>query len=284
MKRCAITGARGYLGSRLAASFRLRGWDVLELSRNVRNGDGAAQYSLTGEVPADALRGVDVLVHAAYDFTPRSATHARSVNLAGSMRLFSAAKAAEVRCIIFISSLAAFDGCQSVYGGTKLLIEREAAGCGAWIVRPGVIYGRQAGGLLGAMRRVVGKLPVVPVLGSGRYALSTAHEEDLCALILKLAETVEPAPPRPLIAAAKEQILFIDLLRDLASAAQKRPLFVPVPWRLAWLGLRCLESLGFSPGLRSDSVVSLVHGNPSPSISPDDHRGVEFRPFRVEDL
>ena len=58
----------------------------------------------------------------------------------------------------------------------------------------------------------------------------------------------------------------------------KRPAFVPVPTGLALAGLRTFERLGVTVPFRSDSLVSMLHGNPDPRLAPD-CLGVRLRPL-----
>jgi nucleoside-diphosphate-sugar epimerase len=228
---------------------------------------------------------MDALIHCAHDFTARTASESNRLNYQGSQKLFRAAEAAGVAKVIFISSMAAYDGCISHYGRVKLAIEKEAAAIGAISVRPGAIYGKGAAGLIGSMRKAVAKLPVVPLIGSGNYPLFTIHEDDLCELLFVLAaREIEHQPSGPISAVAKEPITFRSLLEGLAAAAGKHPVFVPIPWRSIHLGLRIAEACGLRPPFRSDSVLSLVHSNPAPDFNAERAMKLHFRTFSTADL
>ena len=285
IQRCAVTGASGYLGSRIVRHFRQRGWPVLEMSRALTRSEFAVPYSLTDEITPDVFKGIDALIHCAHDFNARTEAEMRRVNIEGSLRLFRAAKSAGVGTVIFISSMAAFEGCRSLYGRAKLEIEGAAMRQGAMVVRPGTIYGQDAGGLTKSLRQVVKKLPVVPVIGSGKHPLYLAHEADVCELLFALCEKrVAANITGPINACARPAVSFGQLLKTLAAAEGKRPIFVPVPWPLVLGGLKFLEALGLKPGLRSDSVTSLVHFNTQPDFTMTARLGLPFRKFNVEDL
>jgi nucleoside-diphosphate-sugar epimerase len=284
-KRCAVTGASGYLGSRIVHHFRQRDWQVVEMSRGRTRGEFAVPYSLTDEILPAALQGTDALIHCAHDFGARSELEMRQVNIDGSLRLLDAAKAAGVGTVIFISSMAAFEGCRSLYGRAKLEIEGAAKRQGALIIRPGTIYGRDAGGLTKSLRQVVKRLPVVPLIGSGKYPLYLAHEADVCELLFTLCEKrLLVGITAPINACARPGVSFVQLLKTLAAAEGKRRIFVPVPWRLVRIGLKFLETLGLKPGLRSDSITSLVHYNMQTDFTMTDRLGLSFRKFSVKDL
>src|SRR5215469_281264 len=128
MPYCAITGASGYVGARLAASLRARGARVLELNRSgrARRPDNeAAAYSLGDEPAPETLAGMDALIHCAYDFGAHSRGEVWRSNVEGSLRLFAAARTAGVRRMLFVSTVSAYEGCRSLYGQAKLAVEQK---------------------------------------------------------------------------------------------------------------------------------------------------------------
>jgi len=282
LKTCAITGANGYLGSRLVRLFQSAGWRVLEISRKAANAESHAAFTLGEDIDPTVLRGVDHLIHCAHDFRASTEAEMNRINVDGSLRLFRSAKSAGVKTIVFISSMAAFDGCKSLYGRAKLRIEKESASMGVLSIRPGTIYGNESGGIVGSMRRIVRALPVVPLIGSGSARLYTVHEEDLCRFVEAVGMRPVEASASPLNACSPHPVTFLELLRKLAAADGRRPLFVPVPAALIVFGLRMVEALGLPIGLRSDSVISLVNANPSAAASSK--VGVVFRDFDAADL
>ncbi len=219
-KICAVTGADGWVGNCVALHFRERGWQVRELTR-------ANGYTLDGEVPAKLLGGVEALVHCAHDFAPLRRAEIEAVNVAGSRRLFEAARTAGVKRLVFISTMSAFDGCQSLYGQAKLAIEDKAREFGALILRPGLVYGPCAGGMMGRLERQVQSSRIVPLIGGESQPLYLIHEEELCAFICRFAETETPAPPEAITAAHPQKWTFRAFLETLAARHGKRLIFFP---------------------------------------------------------
>ena len=241
----AVTGARGYVGSRVAGRLRADGHEVRELVR--------PEFALERGPADDALAGVDGLVHCAWDFGARTRDEIWRVNVAGSKRLLGAAAGAGAR-IVFVSTLSAFPGCRSLYGEAKLEVERHALALGGAVVRPGLVWGPQPEGLYGALVRLA-SLPVLPSI-VGAKALHLAHEDDLAALVVHLLEN--PTASGAIVAAAPEPLGLGEILQRVAHAHARRVRLVPVPWRLPWTALRGLELVGLRPRFRSDSLVSLV--------------------------
>jgi nucleoside-diphosphate-sugar epimerase len=283
----AITGANGYLGSRLTQWLRGRGWRVYEFRRMTAPaspGDLTRPYALETEVQANDFRGVDALVHCAYDFRWTRWEDIRRVNVQGSMRLFNAARSAGVRRLVFISTMSAYDGCRSLYGRAKMEIEEAAAEMGAVIIRPGLVYGRGAGGMAGTLERVVRTTPVVPVIGRGNQRLYLVHVEDLCRLVEEICARETLDARGPIVAGNARSVTFKEILSTLARAQGRRVLFVPVPLTLVWLGLRLAEHLRLPIGFRSDSLAGLLHTAPSPQFAALEALGVGLRQFSVQSV
>jgi nucleoside-diphosphate-sugar epimerase len=271
----AVTGANGYLGSRIAAALRGAGWRVDKLTRS---GADAVPYSL-GSGPPDGYfqdSGVDALVHCAWDFSLVTESDIWRDNVRGSLRLLEQAQRAGTR-VVFISTISAFPGCRSLYGKAKLAVEKRVMELGGTVVRPGLVFGDLPGGIVGAMVKAAEKLPVLPLIGRGRQILYPCHENDLTALIVHLAAP-QPAPGSPVVAAGEHGASLREIVGLLLGP--QRPLRVlPVPWRAAWAGLRLAEAVGVRSGFRSDSVLSLVHQDPSPDFSSRKAFPVVFRDF-----
>jgi nucleoside-diphosphate-sugar epimerase len=253
----AVTGASGFVGSRIVNELRKDG-TVRELGRNSDYG-----FALGEPVEPAVLKGVDVLVHCAWDFTPKTWAVVKRVDVDGSLALFEAAREAGVKRIVFISTMSSFEGTKSNYGRAKLAIEKAASQHhpGVAILRPGLVYDQKSGGIVGAMRGVMGKLPIVPLIGGGQV-FYTCHAEDLAKAVHELSSA--PLPDSPLIAAESVPRPFKQILTTMAGADGRKPVFIPVPHQLAYFGLRTLEALHAPIKLRSDSIIGLINNDPDP--------------------
>ncbi len=279
---CAITGSNGYVGGCMKDYFAAHDWQVLELVR--RPGASAVKFQLGAEISPAALAGVTALVHCAYDFKPLRPDEIRAVNVRGTDQLFHAARAAGVGKIICISTISAYDGCRSLYGKAKLEIEKVAHAHGAQVIRPGLVYGPGPGGMFGKLTQQVQKSPVIPLIGNGSQVQFLVHHEDLCGFVEKYAAGKTPALPPVLTAAHPQPWPFKKLLLEIARGQNRKPRFIPLPWRLVWLGLKSAESCGLRLNFRSDSLVSLMYQNPQPDFSANCPAGLDCRPFALAEL
>jgi nucleoside-diphosphate-sugar epimerase len=285
--RVAVTGAGGYLGKSLCRYLKDRGAAVFQLTSKPGRTDPAipqAQFTFQGGVVKDFFTDnkINSLVHAAYDFTPRTRAAIWECNVKGSINLFAQAHAAHVERIIFISSMSAYDGCRSLYGQAKLEIEKAlremSGGCS---IRPGLIYSTpiaESGGMVGSILQSLQR-GVIPLIGKGDQKLYLSHENDLAGLIEGLLQNSLAMGDTPIISANPRPYALreiIQLLEQTTNAKSAR--LVPVPWRLAWAGVRSLEAAGVNTKFRSDSILSLVHQNPKPDFSTVPE-GIVFRDF-----
>lgn len=276
---CAITGSNGYVGSCIKNHLAANDWEILELVRQPKPGARAVKFQLGNDLAPDALAGVAALVHCAYDFKPLRWEDIRAVNVAGTEKLFKAARAAGVGKIVCISSISAYDGCRSLYGKAKLEIEAVALAHGDQVIRPGLVYGDGPGGMFGKLTQQVRKSTVIPMIGDGSQIQFLVHEQDLCAFIGKFAAGKTAALPPVLTAAYPEPWPFKKLLLEIARGLNKKVTFVPLPWRFVWLGLKSAEVCGLKLNFRSDSLVSLMYQNPAPDFSANAAVGLECRAF-----
>ncbi len=277
-RRCAITGASGYVGGLLAHRLVGAGWDVVKLVRRPEAGDVA--FRLGDPVAPEALHGCTALVHCAYDFAPLGWDETREINVEGTARLFEASGQAGVRRIVLISTISAFEGCRSFYGRAKLKTEHLGAAYDAFVIRPGLVYGDYAGGMFGRLAHQAKGADIIPLPGGGHQLQYLVHQEDLAAAVLAALD--KPSVPGSAVTVAHSQPSTLrEIIGAIACAHDRRPLVIPVPWRFLWLGLRTAELAGVRLGVRSDSLISLIYQNPAPIMNATQELGIECRPFAV---
>ena len=277
----AITGANGYVGSLVAETLATKGFQIRRLIRRPEPGTNDQSYDIAEGCSADALRGVDVLVHCAYDFTATSRSDVWDRNVYGTRRLLDLAVANSVRRTIVVSSMSAYAGTRQIYGRAKLASETDAFARGMCAIRPGLIYGPGWGGMVGTLRKLT-TLPIVPLVGRNSNQF-TLHEDDLRTAVTTLA-IADEVPGRPLGLANPAAVPFEALLRGIARVASDRnPRFLPLPWSPLYWAIRAAEVASVSLPIRADSLLGLVRPAPSvPNLSDTERLGIRFRPFTLQ--
>ena len=286
--RIAVTGSNGYLGSRLCDYFAGRNYTVYQLTSSENAKEKQVRFTLLDGAAKNFFKDekIDTLVHVAYDLKQIKRPDIWRVNVEGSIKLFEQAASEGVQRIVFISTASAYSGCRSLYGLAKLEIEDALRPMNIGIsIRPGLIYStplNNSGGIVGNMVGKLQKTSVMPLIGSGEYKLTLAHEQDLIKLIDYYAQPEVELPPEGyIIAANPRQYSFRSILENLAKATRTdgKITLLPVPWRGVWLGIKTAETVGLKLGFRSDSILGLIHQDKEPNFSIPLPEGVSFRDF-----
>jgi len=276
----AITGATGVIGRHLCRHFLRAGWTVRALVRNPAaiepSGIAGFRLDLPDVVDADAFRGADVVVHAAWATRGESEDVARRTNEDGTMRVVEAARSSGVRRLIFISSLSARADAGSYYGRSKKRIEDRLDAARDLVIRPGLVLAAD-GGLASRLWRSIATTHVAPLIGGGRQLVQTVHVDDLCAAIdraisLDLTGVLNIAEP--------DGILMRELLAALASSIHARCLTVRIPVRAGALALRAVEALGMRLPVTSDNLRGLIGMRYIAAVADAGWLGVRIRAAR----
>lgn len=206
---------------------------------------------------ANALRGVDCIIHAAARVHvmdgagPNTLELYRRVNTLGTQRLAEQAVAMGVRRMVFVSSVkvngertqpgapfisSGIPAPEDAYGRSKLEAEQtlkavaDRTGLEVIVVRPSLVYGPGVRANFGQLVRLVRRGVPLP-FASVQNRRSLVGLDNLIDLLLCCAR--HPAAPSHTFMASDGQDLSTpDLIRGLAQAMGRSPrlLPVPVPW------------------------------------------------------
>ncbi|WP_261565000.1 NAD-dependent epimerase/dehydratase family protein [Frankia gtarii] len=278
MRTVGITGAHGYLGGVIQETLRANGWATVPLVRRPPSDltNEWRFYDARRSLAPGLLDGLDALVHCAYDMSARRWPDIQATNIGPTRDLLAAAQHV-VPKVIVLSSMSAYEGTNQLYGTAKLAIERDALAFGASVIRPGLVYGRRAGGMAATLARLA-RLPVSPSPTGDPYQF-TVEEEDLAAVVLALLAR-DDALPSPLGVAHPEPVPFRDIVAKFARERGRSPRFLPVPWKLLYGSLIALELMRIPLPVRSDSILGLIR--PAPLVVNHEivkELGVSLRPF-----
>ncbi len=276
-----MTGASGYLGGLIAEALEAAGWEVVRLVRTLPPGDNARQkyrqHRLTDTPAGDLLQGVELLVHAAYDFSLTRRDDIWRVNVDGTGQLLAAARRAGLKRVIVLSSMSAYPGTTQLYGQAKLAIEQAGFAHGAAVIRPGLVYGDRPGGMVGSLLRFT-RFPVMPVVAPNAKQYPV-HEDDLAGAVVALAEA-ESVPLEAMGVASPVPVAFGTFVETLAASSRRRCHFVPVPWRLVYWALRVIETTPARLPFRADSLLGLARAASFvPGVDRLAEMGIVVRPF-----
>lgn len=262
-----VTGATGFIGSRLAALALSRGYSVRTLTRSDWVTPPAVPVdqryfgSLPEPIPIEALHGVDVVVHCAAHVGGGERA-AFAVNVEGTIRLAHLAQQAGVKSFIFLSSQSARPDAISSYGRTKYMAERrlldDEGDLHVIILRPGLVVGQGDKGLFGRLSRVVESLPVLPLLGGGRSIVQPIHIDDLCSAVFLCVQKAAGLKKTILHLGYPEGIELAELLQHIAVARLGRRRFtLPIPFWPVEILVGVAEGLRIPFPIHSNNVKAL---------------------------
>jgi len=194
--RLAVTGASGFIGTRLCDAARARGHAVITIGRT----SGERRWDpMAGPAP---LQGADAVIHLAGEpvasgrWTRAKKERIRDSRVTGTRNLVAGLKDGPVRTLVCASATGYYGSrgdeelTEDTAPGNDFLAEvcrdweAEAAKAGARSVsvRIGIVLGRDGG----ALKRMLlpFRLGLGGRLGSGRQWMSWIHVDDLVALLL----------------------------------------------------------------------------------------------------
>ena len=268
--RVLITGATGFLGHAIARELLLRGHELVVVSRNIERARASFPYPASfvawepvdASFPAEALSGVDVVVHlagepvAARRWSPEQKKKIRDSRVLGTRHLWQGI--AQARALGKTGTLKAFvaGSAIGIYGdrGDEALTEASPPGegfladvCRQWesevfrpgfdevrqvAIRTGVVLGRESGALAKLMPlfRAGAGGPV----GSGKQWLSWIHLEDIARVF---AEAVENETFRGAINGVAPGPVTNAMFGQALARVLERPATVPAPAAVLKLAL-----------------------------------------------
>ena len=175
-----LTGANGYIGRHLTTALLAEGFHVRALVRTPaaltpREGMAAFAYRLEEPPTPAVFEDAVAVVHAAFD---ASGAVSEEAELAAANSLLAHARRCGAK-FVFLSSIEARAGGASAYAHRKRAIERAVLAQEGVVVRPGLVYGGDAGGLFATVDNVAKRAPLIPAfLPAPR--VQPIHVNDLC--------------------------------------------------------------------------------------------------------
>jgi len=266
-----VTGATGFIGSRLALRARDSGLQVraFGMARDDLERDNIAEMEAAGidvivgdatETPHDKLvGGIGTILHlaAAQHEVSISDARFRAVNVEATEALISAAVASGVRRIVYASTIGVWGersgvmdestppSPDNIYGVTKLdaeaVLERARSQIETVIIRVPETFGPADGRLLKLFKMVSKKR--VLVIGNGRNLHQPIFVDDLTDLFLRAA-THPDAAGETFVAAGPAPVTSLEMLEGAADALDRQPGYLKLPL-LPFLGLAHVCEIAF---------------------------------------
>ena len=244
-----VTGAAGFIGKDVVRRLLEHGWRVKAMSRRA-----GAPFDFNERlelVQADmrdegslrqAVAQVAVVVHlaAAKSDEPDS----EDVNVRGAERLIKVCQAVGCDRIINISTQSAEIAQKGTYARTKSAAEKILHNSGLQVttLRLSVVYGEEESGVFGTVLKFVRRLPVVPVLGDGRWLSAPVYVGDVSKAIIACIENDNTIGTIYFVG-GPECIYFDSLIDRISSALGVRRRKIHIPFSISLWAARALVVL-----------------------------------------
>lgn len=264
-----ITGASGFIGSRLAGALLARGHAVRAAQRR----PPAATHAGLAHVPADfardhrvedwieRVRGADVVVNTVGILREQPGQSFEALHLRAPIALFRACAAAGVRRVVQVSALGADERARSPYHLSKRGADEAllALPLSSVVAQPSLVFG--PGGASAAFFARLASLPVLALPADGRQAIQPVHIDDLVEALVALVEGTAFLRQRVPLTGPEPTTLRDFLLALRRALGLGRPLLsVHVPAATMRLAARVGDHLRGAL-LDSDSWGMLQRGN-----------------------
>ncbi len=265
-----LTGATGFIGSRLRCALLSRGHAVVAVSRHppsiANAGETWVALDMATATSADwraRLQDVDAVVNTVGIFRERGDQTFAALHIRGPQALFTACVAARVGRVVQLSALGADVGAETAYHQSKraadeMLLSLPIDGV---VAQPSLVFGED--GPSAKVFLAWASLPLLPLPARGQQSLQPVHVDDVVHALLALIEShghsgmrVPLVGPRPLSLAEYLQALRRSLGLPEAHAVSIPPTLMA---RAARLGDRFPASL-----FDTASWKMLQRGNAAP--------------------
>ena len=231
-----VTGANGLIGQAVVRYLLKEGYTVRALVHRACNlkSEGALvviQGSITdAECMKRAVQGATYVVHLAARKSDEADSY--EVNVGGARALLEAAKIAEVKRIMNISTQSVRLPRHGKYAASKAAADNvlQSSSIPITTLRLSVVYGERDEGIFGSLFTFAA-LPVVPVIGHGEVVFNPIHKDDAAIGIERLMR-LPTAEGKTYEAGGREAWTFNELLRECGRRQGRRQLrlvHIPIP-------------------------------------------------------
>jgi NADH dehydrogenase len=289
-----VTGAAGFVGSRLVARLAQEGERPRALARDaakarkVLPGEGYDLFVGDTTLPSTldaALAGVDTVIHAAFITADRKqgpGVDYYKTNALGTRNLVASAQRAGVQRLIVLTGLGTKpDKPGSYMQGRYEAVESVRASGLAWsALGPSVLFGRGAAffkGLSDLIRSVPG---IVPMIGDGKVEFQPIWVEDVVTCLIKMAREPQRYDGRLIDVGGPETYTYAQILDLLMAKLHKQRVKLPGPIPLASLGAGVMELVLPKPPVTRAAMALFKFPNTTDIDSVEKHFGFTPRSLK----
>ena len=283
----SVVGGTGFVGSYLVLDLLQMGYSLHLLVNQTDPGlvSPRGQIKLfkgsieNEQALCECFAGSDIVYHlAGLIAETRHKTFRKTVS-EGTAKLVAAARKTGVKKVIYVSALGAAANARSIYYQTKWEAEQQVINSGLdyTIFRPSIIYGLEDK-FINRIAHMVKSLPVIPVIGNGRYQFQPVYVEELCAIVARSAEADFTSRKIYEIGGA-QALTYLEIIDIIKRILRYRRGTVHLPVALM-RPLAALLTVVFKPApLTVDQIEMMQVGSTCDSSLVERDFGVKFSSF-----
>ncbi|MET1078937.1 MAG: SDR family oxidoreductase [Pseudomonas sp.] len=289
-KKIILPGGAGLVGQNLLARLRAKGYSnivVLDKHRgNIevlkKNHPGVTvEYADLAE-PGDWQRhfvGAEVVVMLQAQIGGNDYQEFVRNNVDATRLLLEQIKVNQVPCLVHISSSVVVSVVDDFYTQSKREQEQMvlASGIACPILRPTLMFGWFDRKHLGWLSRFMGKVPVFPIPGHGRYMRQPLYVGDFCNIIISCIEQRRLAGVFNI--SGHEKIDYIDIIREIKRATGVGTLIAHIPYGVFYVLLWIWGLFDKNPPFTTQQLAALTAKDEFEVIDWPGIFGVPSTPF-----
>lgn len=273
-----VFGGTGFLGRRIVRRLHARGCVVRIASRHPDQGrrlfgsDDPHLKTIGADIRdrqavAEAVADAHGVVNAVSLYIERGTQTFQSVHVECAERVATEAHRAGIEQLVHVSGIGADPASGSSYVRSRGQGEAavRAAYPGAILVRPAVMFGPDDA-FLTVILKLLQRLPVYPMFGSGTTKLQPVHVEDVAEAIARMLQRTEGSP-KTVEYGGPRIYTYEELLRSIAGEAGRKPFLFPVPFAVWYALARVAEVLPSPPLTRNQVELMQIDTVASPQLS-----------------
>lgn len=243
-KTIFITGATGKIGKRLLNKIDFSKYDIYALCRDkyynlvpsvkIISGDlsDSSSYSSVFENHIDTVIHLGAITHTNY------IERYYKINTEATRELIRACKSNKINRFIFVSTRAISNE-GGDYSKSKAMAETYVKTSGLdWIImRLSEVYGISDNEGVDFILNNIKKMPIVPIVGNGKYSISPVHVSDVVSAIIKAIEK-DGIKDKIYNIAGPENFTYNEFIEKILRLYKVRKIKMHIPGSFVWILLK----------------------------------------------
>jgi len=179
-------------------------------------------------------------------------------NVTATVNVLDAAKRAGIDYMVHLSSSVVNSKARDFYTESKKAQEKVVleSGIPACILRPTLMFGWFDRKHIGWLARFMGKSPIFPVPGEGKYIRQPLYAGDFCDVIISAVESPKPGEIHNI--SGQDKVTYVDLIKAVKDAVGARTNIVNIPYGMFWGLLKTYAVFDKDPPFTTKQLEALV--------------------------